>query len=154
MTGISCRNWDRRLRPCGARLLAVALLGLMLPACANVGPAASPQWSEVGIADFTNIAGRWEGTMQRNPQSHQIAGDDWVQVAIRHDGEYAFQSYRQIGVFRGHGTLTVEHGKATARTEAGRVTFSLHEADGIRMLRAHGTSHDGIEYSSDLRPAR
>jgi hypothetical protein len=34
------------------------------------------------------------------------------------------------------------------------VTFMLHEANGTRMLRAHGSSDDGIEYSSDLRPAR
>ena len=154
MTGISCLKGDRTLTPCWARFLAVILFGLMHPACATVSPSALPQWSEVGISDFTNIAGRWEGTMQRDPPSLRIAGDDWVQVAIRPDGAYAFESYRPIGVFKGQGTLIIEHGKATARTESGRVSFTLHKADGTRMLRAAGSSNDGIEYSSDLMPTR
>jgi hypothetical protein len=83
-----------------------------------------------------------------------MLGDDWAQVAIRHDGEYAFESYRPIGVFKGQGKLSIEDGKAMARTDEGIVTFVLHEVDGTRMLRAHGSSDDGIEYSSDLRPAR
>jgi hypothetical protein len=83
-----------------------------------------------------------------------MLGDDWVQVAIRHDGEYAFESYRPIGVFKGQGKLTIEDGKAIARTEGGSVTFMLHETDGTRMLRAHGSTDEGIEYSSDLKPAR
>jgi hypothetical protein len=83
-----------------------------------------------------------------------MVGDDWVQVAIRHDGEYAFESYRPVGVFRGQGKLTIKDGKAMALTDKGGVAFMLLEAEGTRMLRAHGSSNDGIEYSSDLRQAR
>jgi hypothetical protein len=154
VTGISCLKGYRILTPCWARFLAVTLFGLMHPACATVTPSALPQWSEVGISDFRNIAGRWEGTMKRNPPSLRMAGDDWVQVVIRRDGEYAFESYRPIGVFKGQGTLIIEHGQATARTEGGRVSFTLLEADGTRMLRAAGSSNDGVDYSSDLMPAR
>ena len=147
------REGNRTITLCRARLSAVALL-LLFSTCTNVGSHPSPQWSQVGISDFTSIAGRWEGTMQRSPQSPRIVGDDWVQVVIRQDGEYAFQNYRLIGVFKGQGKLTIADGKATARTEEGGVTFMLFETDGTRMLRAHAVSNDGIEYSSDLRPGR
>jgi hypothetical protein len=143
--GVSDWNSNHTMAPCNARLSAVALL-LLLSSCTNVGPPASPQWSQVAFSNFTSIAGRWEGTMHRNLQSHRIVGDDWVQVAIRQDGKYAFESYRPIGVFKGKGQLTIADGKATARTDEGRVTFMLFEADGTRMLRAHGASNDGIEY--------
>ena len=131
-------------------LPAVALLAV-LAACTNVKPAASPQWSEVGISDFKTIAGQWAGLMRRTPQAR---GDDWLQVAIRDDGMYAFQSYRTIGVFSGRGRLTLNQGKATHWTDHGQVTFILYEADGARMLRAAGASKEGIEYAADLTPAR
>jgi hypothetical protein len=147
-------NGYPRLASCRTSFLAVALLSLLLSACTNLSRSGSPQWAEVSISDFNSIAGRWEGLLKRSPQTHRMLGDDWVQVAIGHDGEYAFESYRPIGVFREQGKLTIENGKATARTDEGRVTFKVHEADGTRMLRAAGASNDGIEYSAELRPTR
>ena len=98
--------------------LALALLFLH-SSCTNVGVPPSPQWSQVGISDFTSIAGQWQGTMRRDPPSQRIVGDDWVQVMIRQDGEYAFQNYRPIGVLKGQGKLTIADGKATVWTDEG-----------------------------------
>lgn len=129
--------------------LSLALLAVLV-ACTNVTPPATPQWSEVGISDFRNIAGKWEGVMRRTPE---MRGDDWVQVAIRDDGMYAFQSYRTIGVFSGRGKLNLNQGKATHWTDHGQLTFILYEANGARMLKARA-SKEGIEYASDLTPAK
>ena len=134
------------IRPLFPLLALLAVLG----ACTNTTPPATSPWSEVGISDFRNIAGQWEGLMRRIPE---MRNDDWVQVAIRDDGMYEFKSYRTIGVLSGRGQLTLNQGKATRSTDQGQLTFILYEANGARMLRARATK-DGIEYASDLTPAK
>jgi hypothetical protein len=134
------------IRPLFHLLALLAVLG----ACTNTTPPATSPWSEAGISDFKNIAGQWEGLMRRAPE---MRSDDWVQVSIRDDGMYAFKSFRTIGVFSGRGQLTLNQGKATRSTDHGELTFVLYEANGVRMLRARATK-DGIEYASDLTPAK
>src|SRR5213594_783922 len=108
-----------------------------LIACSSLGPPESPTWTVVPIADFTAVAGKWEGLMTRHPRPRT---DDWVRVTIQEDGTYEFASYRITGVFSGKGRLSLTDGRLTAQSERGTATCTLHRANGQRMLRAVGVT--------------
>lgn len=133
-----------------AFFLSVSLLFLaLLPGCATQTPTPSPQ-SLAPIKDFAEIAGKWEGLMTRAPHH---PGDDWVEVVITQDGAYRFSSYRQTGLFKGEGKLTLVNGQAVEQWDGGGVTFTQYTTDGKKVLRAVGTGR-GMEYESNLTPAR
>lgn len=133
-------------------LTAAVVLFLGLAAsCAHEPTPIAQKSSPVPISDFSQIAGRWEGVMLRSPNTRNT---DWVKVRIGEDGAYVFESYRLIGVFRGKGTLQLEQDKAVSSTEHGRLSFTLYEQNGTRMLHGNGRSKEGVEYSADLQPTR
>lgn len=136
-----------RLVRLGMRLGAT----LVVVACGSLDSSPEVPWVHVPIAEFTSVAGKWEGLLISAPRSRL---DDWVRVVIREDGAYEFASYRTIGVFHGSGTLTLKDGQVTTTTEQGTATCTLYEAIGRRMLRAHGVNKQGVEYSAELTPAK
>ena len=125
-------------------LLALALL----PACAGQTPVSRPH-TIAPITDFASIAGKWEGLLNREPQQPD---QDLVAVVIRDDGAYAFQTYREFGLFKGNGKLTLSGGKAVEQTEKESVTFTLYAEGGQRVLEAKGVAHNGVKYSANLTP--
>lgn len=134
-------------------LASVAAVMFMAQGCETAGPARPSQWIPVPIANVAEVAGKWEGLMTRSP--HGPRDDDWVRVSIGEDGTVHFASYRTIGVFSGTGRVVLEDGKLVASGERGRVTCVLYAAAGERrMLKAIGTTTDGLEYSAELTPAQ
>ena len=129
--------------------LCLCLLALaLLPACAGQTRVPRPH-TVAPITDFAAIAGKWEGLMSREPQQFD---KDLVSVVIRDDGAYAFQTYRDEGLFKGNGKLTLSDGKAVEQTEKESVVFTLYAEGGQRVLAAKGVAHNGVKYSADLTP--
>jgi hypothetical protein len=134
-------------------LLLLALLGMVLGACAGPQTVRTPPSTAVGIADFKAVAGVWEGLLRG------LAGfqsqDDWVVMEIGEDGAYTFASFREIGVFHGSGMLRLSDGRLHLEgAEGGRATFTLYEESGRRLLRADVESSSGQRLTADLTPKR
>src|SRR5262245_59669303 len=94
------------------------------------------QWQPTAIADFKNVAGKWEGLLVRNPRTRD---DDWVTFVISETGTYEFASYRMIGVFAGKGKLVLTDGKLSAKSDkGGQMTLQLFADYGSyeRMISA------------------
>ena len=138
-------------------LLILILLAAVLNGCTGqqattsrptTGPAPS---TAVGIADFRTVAGEWAGLLYglASPQRET----DWVTMTIGEDGSYKFESYREIGVFQGSGTLRLSGGPLFLEgTRGGRATFTLYADDGRRLLRADAVAPDGRRLTADLTP--
>jgi hypothetical protein len=132
--------------------LSVALAALQgFGGCAMPGPSEQPPWAPVPIQEFKSVAGKWEGLMERAPQTRH---DDWVKVVIHEDGRYEFASYRTIGVLNGKGVLALSDGMVTATSERGSATLTLYVAGDRRLFRVVGMTHDGIKFEAELAPAK
>ncbi len=116
--------------------------------CAPIEPLPPPPSTPVSVSTFKRVAGKWAGILKSTPISKRK--DDWVTLAIRNDGAYAFESVRTIGIFHGKGMLTLVDGKLRAETERGWMLATLYEEGGRRMLKVEAATKDGMQYSADL----
>jgi len=129
-------------------LIGLSLLSVLLfvSACIKPNPTPDPK-SQVPIASFQSIAGKWEGLMSRDPPTPR---EDWVRLYVWEDGDYEFASYREQGVFKGKGKMMLSGGQAMDRTPDGGATLTLFIDDGKRILRAVGVTKNGLEYTAYL----
>lgn len=134
----------------GASLILVAWLAANT-GCETTGPRQQLEWKPVQITEPSQVAGKWDGLLQRFPPSRRT---DLVSVVITPDGRFHFSSVRTIGVLSGEGNLTVTDGHLTATNERGSLEMTLHEADNQRMLKTTGESSDGTRFIVDLTPAK
>jgi hypothetical protein len=132
-------------------LIAFALMAVI--GCTAVERPAPPPLERIAVTDFSSVAGDWEGLMVQTPASRY---DNWVRLKIQPDGAFHFEAYRTIGVFAGDGVFTLQEGTLLAESEKGRITALLyrHAGKNDRLLRAEGTSGDGITYHAELTRAR
>jgi hypothetical protein len=128
--------------------LLVAVVATSLMGCA----ASTSQLPsvQVPIASASVIAGKWAGTVRRDPSTD----DDWVDLTIKDDGTYEVKSFRQIGALLGTGHLTISGGKMTSETERARATYTLYEGDGKRALNVDGVLKNGVTFSGWLTPGK
>jgi hypothetical protein len=131
--------------------VALSFVAMLMVACADPRPAPRIQWSPMPIPEIKAVAGKWEGLLKRLPRARQ---DDWVELTITEDGRYKFASYRLSGAFKGSGSTTLQDGILREVSEAGTITFTLYQANGQRMLKADGTTSDGLRYIADMTPAK
>jgi len=117
--------------------------------CETTGQRQQLEWKPVQITDPSQVAGKWDGLLQRFPPSRRT---DLVSIVIAPDGRFHFSSVRTIGVLSGEGNLTVTDGHLTATNERGSLEMTLHEADNQRMLKTTGESSDGTRFVVDLTP--
>jgi hypothetical protein len=140
---------------------AVLLLGMSLAvdACVTTSQTASPApVTAVAITDLTSLVGKWEGLAQ-GPSSGSVLGGhsaDWVEFTIKRDGTYEARSYREIGVFRGAGTLTLRDNVVHWTSDRSRgVLYLIYDQGGKRVLRLQGQLiSGGGPLSAELTPAR
>src|SRR5262245_8818591 len=119
----------------GLELAAIIIVVHVVVACSTASKE-TRQWQPTAIADFKNVAGKWEGLLVRNPRTRD---DDWVTFVISETGTYEFASYRMIGVFAGKGKLVLTDGKLTAKSDkGGQMTLQLFADYGSyeRMISA------------------
>ena len=136
----------------GLELAAIIIVVHVVVACSTASKE-TRQWQPTAIADFKNVAGKWEGLLVRNPRTRD---DDWVTFVISETGTYEFASYRMIGVFAGKGKLVLTDGKLTAKSDkGGQMTLQLYVDSGSseRMLRTIANDSDGFHYWADLKRA-
>src|SRR5262245_66484067 len=117
-------------------MMAVIIAVHVVVACSATDPKETRQWQPTTIADFKNVAGKWEGLLVRNPRTRD---DDWVTFVISETGAYDFTSYRMIGVFAGKGKLVLTDGKLSAKSDkGGQMTLQLFADYGSyeRMISA------------------
>jgi hypothetical protein len=121
--------------------------------CTAVERTPPPPLEQVVVADFSSVAGDWEGLMVQTPPARY---DNWVHLKIQPDGGFHFEAYRTIGVFSGTGVFTLENGTLLTSSEKGRVTARLyrHSGQNDRVMKAEGTAGDGITYHAELTPSR
>jgi hypothetical protein len=140
-----------RLKP-SLEMMAMIIAVHVVVAC-SMGSKETRQWQPTTIADFKNVAGKWEGLLVRNPRTRD---DDWVTFVISETGAYEFASYRMTGVFAGKGKLVLTDGKLSAKSDkGGQMTLQLYADSGSseRMLRAIANDGEGFHYWADLKPA-
>jgi hypothetical protein len=119
--------------------------------CQTTEHSEPPQWVQIPITDFSEVAGKWDGLMRRIPPDRR---DDWVTVAIAPDGRYEFSSLRTIGIFTGHGEFALNEGRLISKSERGTVEAVLFQAGPQRMLKAKGRAADGTDYTAEVKPAK
>ena len=131
-------------------LVLVAVVG-----CTAVDRPAPPPLERIAVSDFNSVAGDWEGLMEQVPPTRSRY-DNWVHLKIQPDGAFHFEAYRTIGVFSGEGVFTLEDGTLLASSEKGKISAQLyrHAGRNDRVVRAEGTSGDGITYHAELTRAR
>jgi hypothetical protein len=133
-------------------LVAFALVWISLSlGCETPRHAPPTPWTAAQIADFPSVAGKWEGILRRVPQNKR---NDLVAIMIEPDGRFRFASVRTIGLLSGEGTFSLKDGKLTFHSQKFTIDAALFEADGKRMLKAEGVASDGMEYNTELTPAR
>lgn len=139
---------------------AVSLVAasMVLGACATSAQSSSPSAvTPVAIADLKSVAGKWEGLGQ-GPSSGSVLGGhsaDWVELTIKEDGTYQVRSYREIGVFRGGGTLTLTDNVLHYQSTLSRgVMYLVYDQRGKRVLRLQGQLASGGALSAEFTPAR
>ncbi len=131
-------------------LVCAALL--LITGCQSTDHAPKRQFHSTAIDSFQSVAGHWAGVMIRTPRSRE---EDWIRVMIQPDGRYEFASYRTIGVLSGAGQFTLADGRLGVKTERGTATGTLWTGDdGQRMLRFVGQLQDGMQYTTELTPAK
>jgi hypothetical protein len=134
-------------------LLLVAMLGIVLGACARPQVVRTPPSTAVGIVDFKAVAGVWEGLLQGLPGT--ASREDWLMMEVGADGSYSFATFRQIGVFHGSGMLRLSDGRLLLEgPKGGRATFTLYEDGSRRLLHADAISPTGERLTADLTPKR
>ena len=136
----------------GRGVVVLVLIGMV--GCTAVDHPSPPPLERIAVTDFSNVAGDWEGRMVRSPPTRS-RHDDWVHLKIQPDGAFHFEAYRTIGVFSGTGVFTLEDGTLLATSERGKITARLYRHAGTddRVVKAEGTSRDGITYRAELTPA-
>jgi hypothetical protein len=137
----------------GLELVAIIIAMQVTVGCNLMGPKETRQWQPIAIADFKNVAGKWEGLLVRNPRTRD---DDWVTFVIGETGTFEFTSYRMIGVFAGKGKLVLADGKLNAKSEkGGQMTLELLADSGSseRILRTVAQDSQGFHYWGDLKRA-
>ena len=138
---------------CTLVVLAGSLGACTGPQVPSARTTARPQPSTaVGIADFKSVAGVWDGILHGLPSPRSRYDGDWIMLRIGDDGSYEFASFREIGVFRGSGTLRLSEGRLFLEGPRGRATLTLYADDGRRLLRADGVSDDGLKLTAELTP--
>jgi hypothetical protein len=84
---------------------------------------------------------KWEGLGQ-GPWAGPILwghSADWVEFTIRDDGTYEARSYREIGVYRSAGTLTLDDNAVRWKSDrSSGVIHLLSGQGGNRVLRLQG----------------
>jgi hypothetical protein len=132
-------------------VIVVALMAVV--GCTAVEHPPPPPLERIAVADFNSVAGDWEGLMVQTPASRY---DNWVRLKIQPDGAFHFEAYRTIGVFSGDGVFTLEDGTLSAASEKGKIIAQLyrHAGKNDRLIKAEGTSGDGITYHAELTRAR
>jgi hypothetical protein len=134
-------------------LLLVALLALVMQACAGPLAVRTPPSTPVSVADFKAVAGVWEGLLRGLPGAP--SREDWVMMEIGSDGSYSFATFRPIGVFHGSGMLRLSAGQLILQgADGGTASFTLFEESGRRLLRADAVSSTGQRLRADLTPKR
>jgi hypothetical protein len=133
-------------------VIVFALVGFV--GCTTVEHPAPPL-ERIAVSDFNSVAGDWEGLMEQSPPTRSRY-DNWVRLKIQPDGAFHFEAYRTIGVFRGTGVFRLEDGTLLANSENGKITAQLyrHAGKNDRVVRAEGTSGDGITYRAELTRSR
>jgi len=128
--------------------LLLALVVIAVVGCAGSTP--STPSVQIPITSASEVAGKWAGTVRRDPSNE----DDWVDMTIRDDGTYDIKSFRTVGAALGGGRLTVSGGKLVAETERARTTYTLYEREGKRTLNVDGVLKNGVPFSASLTPAK
>jgi hypothetical protein len=144
--------------------IALAFLQLMI-ACSSTAPWETRQWQPAAVADFKNVAGKWEGLLTSNDP--RVLNHDRATLVIDDTGacESAITrtrtkvqgisvSYDVIDVFAEKGKLVLTDGKLSTKFEkGGQLTVQLYvdAASGERMLKAEGRNSQGFTYSADLK---
>jgi hypothetical protein len=130
-----------------------------LGACATTPPTPPPaSATRLAITDLKSLVGKWEGLGQ-GPSSGSVLGGhsaDWVEFTIKENGTYEARSYREIGVFRGTGTLTLNDNALHYTSDRSRgVLYLVYDQGGRRVLRLQGQLlSGGGAVSAELMPAR
>ena len=130
-----------------------------LGACATTPPTPPPaSVTRLAITDLKSLVGKWEGLGQ-GPSSGSVLGGhsaDWVEFTIKENGTYEARSYREIGVFRGTGTLTLNDNALHYTSDRSRgVLYLVYDQGGRRVLRLQGQLlSGGGAVSAELMPAR
>jgi hypothetical protein len=129
------------------RLWSLGLLAGLLTACAgSVGRSAE---LTVPIANFSTVAGTWEGSWSSTPDREA----DWLRLTIREDGSFDAESYRVIGVFKASGKLALADGKALFRGERGEASATLVVRDSSRWLDIEARTGRGVRTTARLERA-
>lgn len=133
------------------RVIVFVLVGTI--GCTAVEHPPPPPLEQIAVTDLSSVAGNWEGLMVQTPPARY---DNWVRLKIEPDGAFHFEAYRTIGVFSRTGVFTLEDGTLLAKSEKGSITARLyrHAGKNDRIVKAEGTSGDGITYHAELTPAR
>ncbi len=143
------------------RLISAVLVIAMYVAvggCVTATPTSSSgAQTPVAIKDLKSVTGKWAGLGQ-GPWAGSIFGGhtaDWVEFTIQDDGTYEARSYREIGVFRSAGTLTVSDNVVHWKSDRSRgVMYLVADQDGKRVLKLKGELASGAgALTADLRPA-
>lgn len=143
-------------------LRAVLLLCAVYAAVGGCAPASPPAAvspvTPVAIPDLTSVAGKWEGLGQ-GPWAGSVLGGhdaDWIEFTIKGDGTYEVRAYREIGVLRSAGTLTLSDNVIRWKSDrASGVLALVYDRGGKRVLRLHGQlATGGGALSAELTPAR
>ena len=118
----------------------------------------TPPPARLGITDLNSLVGKWEGLGQ-GPSSGSVLGGhsaDWVEFTIKENGTYEARSYREIGVFRSTGTLTLSDNALHYTSDRSRgVLYLIYDEGGRRVLRLQGRLlSGGGAISAELTPAR
>ena len=114
----------------------------------------NPDWTQTQITDVKEVAGIWEGTTWMVPRS--MREQNWGKVKIEEDGTYEFQTFRNIGAWKGKGTLKLENGKLVGppSEEGGTLRLTLHTSGDKRMLKIESTNKEGRLQRGELTPAK
>lgn len=116
--------------------------------CDSTSSAQRTPRTPIQMTDFGSVEGKWEGILRRlHPPSRQ---EDWITLIIAPNGKYRFSSVRSIGVFRGEGTLVLNHGGAADHSRRPFVDMDLYEAGAQRMLGFTTRWDNGEEYAAHL----
>lgn len=150
---ISHMEIGMRMRLVQISEVAVVFALVAVVGCTAVEHPAPPPLERIPVSDFTSVAGDWEGLMVQTPPTRY---DNWVHLKIQPDGAFHFEAYRTIGVFSGTGVFTLEDGTLLADSAKGKITAQLyrHAGKNDRIVKAQGTSGDGITYHAELTPSR
>jgi hypothetical protein len=134
-------------------------MSVAVGACVTTPQTSAPSAAApLAITDLKSLVGTWEGLGQ-GPSSGSVLGGhtaDWVELTIKEDGTYEARSYREIGVFRGTGRLTLSDNVVHWRSDrSSGVLYLIYDQGGKRVLRLQGQLASGAgPVSAELTLAR